>query len=445
MDGTQIYHNFRNGQPQILSAWEDSINELSRGYADEAKAIVELQNQMSKSWTGASGDAASAGAGPLATAFRDSSIPLDETTKAMSTQTASLETAKSSVVPVPPAPEKPSGWSVAFKSAIPIVGPALAVSDVKSYQDGMAQHNAANETNVRVMSQYAAATDSTRSGIPMEYRTLTPDGASVSLRPKSVDVGTGSIGSGYTDVTRASSSTAYSSVGSPQGGGPVSAPPTLSGAAPVNTPHVQTGGNPGPVSAPPNLSGTGPNTGGGTGTSAYVPNVSGGYDNTRRPGPTPNRGTTSTGTGGGRGSAANRLYDDENRRTTGRGSSAAEERLGRGSASERLARGGSGEGRLGSGEGRLGSGEGRLGSGEGRLGAGKSSGAGNLASAASAEEAAASRNAARSANGAPMGAAGQRGRGEEDEEHQRPDYLVEADPDSIFGTDVRTTPPVIGE
>ena len=30
-------------------------------------------------------------------------------------------------------------------------------------------------------------------------------------------------------------------------------------------------------------------------------------------------------------------------------------------------------------------------------------------------------------------------------EHQRPSYLVEADPDSLFGTDEMTAPPVIGE
>ncbi len=48
--------------------------------------------------------------------------------------------------------------------------------------------------------------------------------------------------------------------------------------------------------------------------------------------------------------------------------------------------------------------------------------------------------------GAPMGAgAGRGGQGSEDEEHQRPSYLVEADPDSIFGTEERTAPPVIGE
>lgn len=40
--------------------------------------------------------------------------------------------------------------------------------------------------------------------------------------------------------------------------------------------------------------------------------------------------------------------------------------------------------------------------------------------------------------------AGRGQRGKEDEEHKRPSFLVEADPDSIFGTDERTVPPVIG-
>jgi hypothetical protein len=44
-----------------------------------------------------------------------------------------------------------------------------------------------------------------------------------------------------------------------------------------------------------------------------------------------------------------------------------------------------------------------------------------------------------------MGGAGRRGEGDEDGEHQRPDFLIEPDPDALFGTDQRTTPPVIGE
>jgi hypothetical protein len=44
--------------------------------------------------------------------------------------------------------------------------------------------------------------------------------------------------------------------------------------------------------------------------------------------------------------------------------------------------------------------------------------------------------------GAPMGAGV--GRGDEDLEHQRPEYLIEADPEGVFGTDEPTAPPVIG-
>ncbi|WP_158881328.1 hypothetical protein [Amycolatopsis anabasis] len=40
--------------------------------------------------------------------------------------------------------------------------------------------------------------------------------------------------------------------------------------------------------------------------------------------------------------------------------------------------------------------------------------------------------------------AGRGGQGGEDDEHQRPEYLLEADPDEVFGSDERTTPPVIG-
>jgi hypothetical protein len=42
------------------------------------------------------------------------------------------------------------------------------------------------------------------------------------------------------------------------------------------------------------------------------------------------------------------------------------------------------------------------------------------------------------------GAGGQKGEGGDDEQHQRPSYLVEPDPDAMFGTDQMTAPPVIG-
>jgi len=44
----------------------------------------------------------------------------------------------------------------------------------------------------------------------------------------------------------------------------------------------------------------------------------------------------------------------------------------------------------------------------------------------------------------PLGGSG-RGDGEDDSEHQSPSYLREDDPESVFGTDETTAPPVIGE
>ncbi|RSD25812.1 hypothetical protein [Amycolatopsis eburnea] len=104
-----------------------------------------------------------------------------------------------------------------------------------------------------------------------------------------------------------------------------------------------------------------------------------------------------------------------------------------------------------------GGGRGAGGFGPGGSGAGNATGAGAASGAArpggiGAAEAAAGRGmgglgsgaAGRGGMGGAMGR-GQKGEGDEDTEHSRPTYLVEGDPDEVFGTDLRTAPPVIGE
>jgi len=106
-----------------------------------------------------------------------------------------------------------------------------------------------------------------------------------------------------------------------------------------------------------------------------------------------------------------------------------------------------------------GSGRGGGGFGPGGAGAGNATGAGAASGAArpggiGAAEAAAGRGMGGLGAGAggrggmgPGGGMGrgQKGEGDEDTEHSRPTYLVEGDPDEVFGTDMRTAPPVIGE
>jgi hypothetical protein len=54
-----------------------------------------------------------------------------------------------------------------------------------------------------------------------------------------------------------------------------------------------------------------------------------------------------------------------------------------------------------------------------------------------------SRAAAGAAGEPGMAGRGQGKKGEEDKEHKTAEYLQEADPDAIFGTDQLTVPPVI--
>ncbi|TDQ04715.1 hypothetical protein [Labedaea rhizosphaerae] len=95
-----------------------------------------------------------------------------------------------------------------------------------------------------------------------------------------------------------------------------------------------------------------------------------------------------------------------------------------------------------------GAGEGGAGA-RGGMGAegGRGAGARGLAGGMAAEEAFG--RGGRGAGGAGMGGRGVIGGGhgakdEEDEEHERPSYLVEPDPDAVFDTDQMTAPPVIG-
>ncbi|HET6705903.1 hypothetical protein [Amycolatopsis sp.] len=112
---------------------------------------------------------------------------------------------------------------------------------------------------------------------------------------------------------------------------------------------------------------------------------------------------------------------------------------------------------------KVGGGSGR--GGGGGFGPGGSSAAGNATGAGAASGAArpggigaAEAAAGRGMGGLGAGAAGRggmgpggglargaKGEGDEDTEHSRPTYLVEGDPDEVFGTDMRTAPPVIGE
>ncbi|MCR6482145.1 hypothetical protein M8542_04930 [Amycolatopsis sp. OK19-0408] len=448
MDGKQIYDNFKQGDTRGLRDLSSDVNALSSTYRERGETIKALQARMVESWSGDAADAANAGAGPMERAFYDNAAPMDGTTQSVDTQAEVFDHSGGAVVEIPPKPDKPSPWSIGLKSAIPIAGPFMAKNDMDNYEEGMAKYNQANETNVRVMDQYNTVTEGNMSGLPTDYGLLQSDGSTISVE--------------------------YEGGGPP----PIKPPPVIHELKPnphesvddhtsttsVDTNQTHETGRPTDVTGrptdvtgrPTDVTGRPTDvTGRPTDVTGRPTDITQPTDTTRptsttrptnrplpstdRPGKTP-IGTDGidfypTGTGGGGGQNYSTTFgSDPNSSTGGRGPTS-------GNAGSRLL---DSNGRPIGGSGTGGSG-GSGAAGERGLGSGGRSGMGGLGNAAAAEAAAARSASGRSGQMGPMGAGGRRGEGEDDDEHQRPDYLIEADPDAIFGTDQRTSPPVIGE
>ncbi|MGW4489571.1 WXG100 family type VII secretion target [Amycolatopsis sp. NPDC004368] len=428
MDGKQIYDNFRTGDTAGLRAAAAQVQELSSAYLERAQSIKDLQDRMAKSWSGNGADAANAGAGPLEKAFADTADPLDMTNASVEMQASSFEDSSHAVVEVPPKPDKPNPWTAGLKAAIPIAGPFMAAHDENSYQDKLNKYNAANDTNVRVMDQYNGVTTSTKSVLPTQYGTLESDGAAIRLTtptPPGHVIVPGSPGSTTTGGATSGGhnpATGFHATTGDQTGD--------------RTGHV-TGGHPGTGHTGGTDTGSGTTDTGGTHhpTDTTTTQSTGGTTTVTPPGtrPTVPPAGPNQPFGPGAGSSGGSLFSRA-------GFDLVPGANGLFGAEGPAGRGGAASGRFG---GSAGVAEG----GAARSGPGARSGLGGLNPVA-AEEAAAARAASTGRGGTtvgPAGAAGRRGEEEEDAEHRRPDFLVEPDPDALFGTDQRTIPPVIGE
>ena len=439
VDGKQIFENFKQGKTDGLKEAADGVEELQDAYAKRAQSIKDLQQRMTSAWTGDAADAANAGAGPLATAYYDSSEPLDATRFSVKEQAAVFDASGHAVVEVPDKPDKPGAWSTGLKAAIPIAGPFMAANDIKNYQEGVAKHNAANETNVRVMDQYNDVTNTTKATLPTQYGTLEADGAEVSMNKPEPPIIEHPIRPPVKPVVKKPKTTTTEENNNENNNEKSTTETTeTSGYVKPGTKDPNLPGTPGGLDGD-NWSPKPPGSDTGTDDSTTKTGVKPGTGLPSRPPTLPPRtpvgetpggdpsviGMPGLGGGGGQGPYGGTSTGQPGGSGAGRGP-------------------GSAGGRLLDSSGRAGVG-GMGAEGEGRLGSGQRSGMGGLGNAAAQEAAAARGAAGRGGQGGPMGAGGRHGEREEDDEHQRPDYLIEADPDAIFGTDQRTSPPVIGE
>jgi hypothetical protein len=369
---------------EMADIWTTLGNELATFNDDIAAAI----GRSEADWVGKSGDKARQALADIGNMAGETGRAAQLAGTLFTQQSRALSTAKASVPPPPAQPFDPEAANERLMSITdPVTFAQQAAADRAAFQRQREDHLEAAravETYDRVVSQTAAAQPAFAPAPEAPPQPSEPT-------PRPQQAGDDSTGRGFTPPPAVSGTTDTSStsLAAPVGDG-TTAPSGLAGGP-------QSGGQGGVGSTP--VSGT-PGTGSSGG---FVP-LGAGKGTQGRPG-----GRSAAGGASG----------------TGRG--------GTGGVAGRPGGGVSGGGVPGGG-----------------AGAAKGGASGVLPGDTAGRRAASTGNAAggRGAvgvGGVPGVAAPARGPGDEDVEHQTPSYLLEPDPDKVFGTSEATAPPVIGD
>jgi len=357
--------------------------------------VNDLNNAMNQAWTGDAANQAVSGAAPLKVATDTANESLITASNTTGAQTDAFTTAYNTVVPMQSSPPQNNVGNQ-------IVSFFGANTDLDKQ---IAQYQTDSDTNVQAYSTYNEASTTNAAAMPTDYGTLPDAHPTVTLTSQSVSTSgssgfNSSAGSASQYGTSGGSGSGTRSVGSSSG--------TTGRTSPSGT--TTSGTTEGDLTS-------GDNTSSET-LSDFDPN------NTNLNGPNPYENSAY---------GPNSIYGPN-----GPGSEDTDK-------NNQYAAGGGLFGGTGGGAGGLGgSGSSGLG-GAGGAGAesqGSRSGVGNGMSPGQEE---AMQRAAAGASGEPGmgGSRGQGKKGEEDKDHQTAEYLQEADPDAIFGTDQLTVPPVI--
>lgn len=421
----QIVENFRSGTSGPLQGAADELQRMVAAYRELTERFDVLRSQASTAWTGDAAFASSDRANELCAAVSRSAELLDTCAQAHGAQTVAFETASANVVPIPPEPTKPTVLEM-IEVAVN-EGPGAPFERAADYREAMRAHHEAAEHNVAVYDEYYWSTTDNQdipadypnpvlfprdgmTGVPTDspggYPPPEPpevggggpeQGGGGSVPGGGIPVGAGLGGSGGgigdpgpLDVSPLTDDSSSDLPPGPPGGHTTpndAGPPVVHNPPP---PLPDTDGPPPPRNPPPPV----------------VPPVGGGV-----PGP------------GGRDGARDPRGGDQstNAARAGTGSDLSSLGMPFGGVGDRTGGDVAGPGsQLGRGAGGPGGGPGSPGS----LGGGRAGGAGGLGGF----------------GGMPAGSA----KREEDKEHTRPEYLIEPDPNEIFGSDQSVSSPVIG-
>jgi uncharacterized protein YukE len=380
--GTKGYHGAAQGLANVIPTMQ--------GYNDH---LTKAQQALSSGWQGGVADQAQQSFTPLTQNAQALTTHADGMHTQLANQADSFDTTKPKVVQV--SPNAPSGPGLSdYASLLSPVTLFSGATNIASADAAISSYQQATQANQAAYTAYQGPTNSQTAALPGNANLAPVTGPGT---PTPGPVGTGPVGVGFGSQGPSGTSNRnsynrysgqYGNTGSAGNTAPSSTMPGVNQTNPWNPGQgsTNTSGYPGPGG---NNTLNNPNTpGGGGGNNPYGGSGFGG----------PGMGGAGYAAGGFGGAG-------------GYGGS----RFGAGSSSATGGGGRSGVGGLGSEE----------------AGAGRS----GLSGAAG----------ARGSSGMPgSGGAGKRGKGQDDAEHKTAAYLQEDDPDSIFGTDQKTVPPVIG-
>ncbi|WP_026424761.1 hypothetical protein [Actinokineospora inagensis] len=172
MTGQDIYDNFRDGRGggRLVEA-ADLVREVAGEYDEWANDMRLLTRAMEEIWEGDASGAASRGAGPLAVEHELAQPPLTSVQDLTMRQVGSFESARSAVQPIPALPAQPDFW------------PSVLGGDKDSYEAKIRAHYEANANNVAVMQSYEDASMYNASSLPTSFGNISIDEAKVALEP----------------------------------------------------------------------------------------------------------------------------------------------------------------------------------------------------------------------------------------------------------------------
>ncbi|TCP56598.1 hypothetical protein EV191_101541 [Tamaricihabitans halophyticus] len=391
-----------------MDAAREVAREQQQVQTDVNDIIARVAGKIESGWQGSAAEGANSVTKPLIQGSAEASDSLGITHSLHENQGASFSQTVNSMHDLPDNPPETGVWD------------SMTPWDTDT-EKAVSEHNAKAQENVERYQRYSDFSDDTGFQAPTQFPRYAGFGGDISMAPSASSEPVGDTSTALPETNSPGTTTTAGFSSTPTAGTPGGVPPATGnpGVSPVGgTPGVSGGPGPAGPGAPGSVTGVGPTQGASPAAAGYnSPATSAGGGRVPGMGMAPLMGGGAAGAGG-----------DTTRSGRGFG-----------------ARGGVAGGPGGSAAGRLTGGPGASG---GTPGAGAKTGAGPGGAAAA--ESAAKTGAAGSSTGrggmagGPM-AGGQRGKGSQDEDHERKTWLVEPDKEGTFGTDEMTAPPVIGE